>query len=667
MKGAPTESIEKIFATIAPKVKGSLIPARLAALPEDLLLELERPEVLAIYATPQKTTARLHHYEFTRENPLGVDLKNGQVLIILVPNGDKAHLADIVLGHRKREQFWGDTSAAWDTHGAYTEVLVFDAKTQQWKSWKDPLGHDPVKYAERRKTVEIEHLGMWPGMLGDVHPLAVKLISRGKGDPAKSLVTECSLDVITRPEVTVGTQALQNIYTHGTAFADYKLADSGIQTKHRFGGGKDKHAPQFGFSPQGGYPHAVALRAKRGYEPFPLTEKVTSQTEFLDSEGRLHLRLPSGKKILSLELSVGCKWTNNPVGPEKQPIGIAGGHKLDAYLISSSGESDRFISSANVGAEGVLTGGPSKPDYVTQSGDEIVLVCPKGTIYLMGWRILLEDAGPKDITTVPVLINSVASAVHGAQHVPVSTAGISTNPKNLSLQPTGETAGGTQGGKWHIDKASGDRYFLKGYEKHAGAKDRCATEYIAGSIYAKMDILVPETVLVDGKVASKEVKGLKQFSHKTGSKKAAAREFFANSADVKAGFVVDAWLANWDVFGLDYDNLLQHPSTGRFFRTDFGGTLFFRGMGADKPQFNDEAVTEVKTMRDPEVAREAGVIFKDLVTEADIKNQIQKLVAVMTDYLITEIVQSSGISNPDQIIQILKKRRDWLQKQYLAK
>ena len=52
--------------------------------------------------------------------------------------------------------------------------------------------------------------------------------------------------------------------------------------------------------------------------------------------------------------------------------------------------------------------------------------------------------------------------------------------------------------------------------------------------------------------------------------------------DVRAGFLADAWLANWDVVGLAADNIVTGPGK-KAYRIDVGGSLIFRAQGKGKP------------------------------------------------------------------------------------
>lgn len=77
-------------------------------------------------------------------------------------------------------------------------------------------------------------------------------------------------------------------------------------------------------------------------------------------------------------------------------------------------------------------------------------------------------------------------------------------------------------------------------------------------------------------------------------------------------FVVDAWLANWDVVGLSDDNIGLDPINDRVVKFDNGGALEFRAQGSPKGDAFGDKVTELDTMRDPNKAPSAAKWFGDI-------------------------------------------------------
>lgn len=151
----------------------------------------------------------------------------------------------------------------------------------------------------------------------------------------------------------------------------------------------------------------------------------------------------------------------------------------------------------------------------------------------------------------------------------------------------------------------------------------------------------------------------------------------AKHKDVREGFAADAWLANWDVVGLQADNLVKGPGN-KAYRIDVGGSMLFRAQGKPKPF--PAAVPELETMRNPSIAPQASKAFKNL-TPTQLRNGAKKVAAV-TDAQIDYAVDSVKLPKkspdypasqfgkeandlPKMLKARLKARRDWLMEEVL--
>jgi len=147
--------------------------------------------------------------------------------------------------------------------------------------------------------------------------------------------------------------------------------------------------------------------------------------------------------------------------------------------------------------------------------------------------------------------------------------------------------------------------------------------------------------------------------------------------DVRAGFAVDAWLANWDVVGLQADNLVKGPGD-KAYRIDVGGSMLFRAQG--KPKAFPADVPELESMRDSSIAPQASKAFKKL-TPTQLKNGVKKVQAVTdaqidfavdsvklpkksTDYPASQFGKEAS-DLPKMLKARLKARRDWLVEEVL--
>jgi len=119
---------------------------------------------------------------------------------------------------------------------------------------------------------------------------------------------------------------------------------------------------------------------------------------------------------------------------------------------------------------------------------------------------------------------------------------------------------------------------------------------------------------------------------------------------LKSGFIMDCWLANWDV-AAKTDNVKVNDRTGRLNRIDNGGALLFRAQGERKPNFGD-VVIELETMRSSYPG----------LTPDEITEQLTRLRETFTDETINQQVDSVRLSQQDRdmLKATLRNRRDYV-------
>jgi len=239
---------------------------------------------------------------------------------------------------------------------------------------------------------------------------------------------------------------------------------------------------------------------------------------------------------------------------------------------------------------------------------------------------LLRKFGPADVTPV--------DAAEQPRH---------------AFTPSERAAGGTRGGRWYTDE-NGTNWFGKSYR---GSSDRVEVEHLANRIYREFGVSAPETEVVEQ--AGKRTMMSRELPGKTSSPQALAT---ANAGD---GFVVDAWLANWDAVGTGYDNMLL-DADGVVHRIDNGGSLIYRAQGGRK----DFAapVRELETMRNP--SQPSGEVFGSL-SEKDIDRQLVDFARKYEQLrpTIDRMVDDSGLSAAakKEVKQGLHERAEWLKAQ----
>lgn len=196
------------------------------------------------------------------------------------------------------------------------------------------------------------------------------------------------------------------------------------------------------------------------------------------------------------------------------------------------------------------------------------------------------------------------------------------------MEKYGGRRGSNEGG-FYKDKTTGIEYYVK----FPASEDIARNELLAAKLYQKAGIDVPELTLIqDGSrvgIASKIKPGLRVSSPQD----------LAKALGSGSGYAVDAWLANWDVVGLGYDNLLL-TEAGTAFRVDVGGALRYRAQGSLKGKVFGEIVSELESLRDPAINPNSANVFKTL-KQADLEEGVRKVLAISDDD-IRSIVASYG-------------------------
>ncbi len=185
-----------------------------------------------------------------------------------------------------------------------------------------------------------------------------------------------------------------------------------------------------------------------------------------------------------------------------------------------------------------------------------------------------------------------------------------------TLQEDPNTQLGSMPGGTATQPSTGRRFYVKRYNN----SEQVRNEAVANRLYAAGGVRVPNTGLLteNGRVvgvASEIVPGLTQ----------------GTATDAADGLVMDAWLANWDVVGLEGDNLLVDRD-GRAVRIDQGGALTTRAQGGPKGEAFGPTVSEISTLPDRNPALQnatpaqlaRGFAALEAISEQDIKTIVQE-------------------------------------------
>jgi len=249
-----------------------------------------------------------------------------------------------------------------------------------------------------------------------------------------------------------------------------------------------------------------------------------------------------------------------------------------------------------------------------------------------------------------------AKAAAPPQPPPVApVAGPAPNgPDMENMVQIGPQKGSNPGGMFQ-DTTTGDRWYIK----TPASEDIARNEVLAAKFYEAAGIEVPELriVMLNGKpsVASRIVDGLEKGSPAD----------LAKASGTYDGFMLDAWLANWDVIGLGYDNLLL--KAGRAIRVDTGGALRYRAQGGLKGDAFGPRVSEIDTLRNPGDNSQAASVFGKM-SKTDLEAAARRVARISDDDIRAIIAQHGPLDQGarDDLARILIARRKDILDRYKA-
>ena len=295
----------------------------------------------------------------------------------------------------------------------------------------------------------------------------------------------------------------------------------------------------------------------------------------------------------------------------------------------------------NVGAAEVISdklleaGFSNKSAEVMDAVDKYVANQPKPT----------PDAIQADIPTSGQAATQAAVA-SGAAPAPQSgpppsqvikaqqEAKASAGQKNWAkdLENVGGQLGSNYGGQYK-DKVLGSLHYVKW-----PGDDRAKIEALTSDLYMYAGVYVPTTRAVnfpDPQGGGSEVAVVSDWLV---DPKSMSLQEMRQSPYIRNTFLVDAWLANWDVVGLSADNIIS--SGGAPIRIDAGGSLVYRAKGT--PKKFGVSPDEFTTMRNSSTNPQAAQVFSNL-KPTELAEGIKYLQA-MTDVRIYEAVDKAGLA-----------------------
>jgi cation transport regulator ChaB len=180
--------------------------------------------------------------------------------------------------------------------------------------------------------------------------------------------------------------------------------------------------------------------------------------------------------------------------------------------------------------------------------------------------------------------------------------------------------GGSTGAVLVRDPETGERYV----RKRGANPEHIQEESTADQVYQALGVQVPEHQMYDDPEGPTKLARFIEGRSLNDVRMNDADQFEQVRGKLKEDFAADALLGNWDVVGLDYDNVLV-DSAGNPWRIDNGGSLRFRAMGKRKTaqQWNEKPM-ELWTLRDSGTNKRAASIFGDL-SFSDVVGQLERV------------------------------------------
>lgn len=232
----------------------------------------------------------------------------------------------------------------------------------------------------------------------------------------------------------------------------------------------------------------------------------------------------------------------------------------------------------------------------------------------------------------------------------ITPTGLSSKPVKIDKwKKVGGKSGSNPGGVFEDE--NGDRWMVK----FPQTSDHARNEVLAANLTKLAGIEMVDMQLVDPGTGKLGVASpMLDISSNLKNKVTSDPEY---KKKVQEGFALDAWIANWDVVGLDFDNIVTDNATGEPVRVDPGGALLYRAMGSPKGNAFGNKVGEWDTLRDGSNYNTAYV-FGDMTDEQLAASA--KLVEDITPDEIAEQVEAMGFdaATEDKLIDTLIARRE---------
>jgi len=189
-------------------------------------------------------------------------------------------------------------------------------------------------------------------------------------------------------------------------------------------------------------------------------------------------------------------------------------------------------------------------------------------------------------------------------------------PDDISGYKKLQDLGGSTGA-FLVEMPNGQKLVVK----PGGSEDHIQEEATANDMYRAAGVLVPDTKVVKDPALKKKVQVSAYLEGAIEANKLGPKEKGEMMKSLRSSFAMDALLANWDVTGADFDNIMVKD--GKTYRIDNGGALRYRAQGSEKGSAFGGKVSELESMRDP--MNLAGKTVFHGLSDSEVADQIESL------------------------------------------
>ncbi len=193
---------------------------------------------------------------------------------------------------------------------------------------------------------------------------------------------------------------------------------------------------------------------------------------------------------------------------------------------------------------------------------------------------------------------------------------------------------------------------VKWYVKTNPSTNRLRNEVLASKLYRAAGIDVPDIKMASRQGKPALISKLIGGNHKD-------IKTIEGSGQLRSGFAVDAWLANWDVIGQTGDNIIFNDRN-KPVRIDLGGALLFRAQGGHKGNQFGNTPMELVTMLSRKENTSSHAFRK--IERNDIRMGIAAIERIPDDR-IKALCAEHGPGNYSERIELGKRlisRKHWL-------